>query len=110
MDCREFDEHLIDYSMLLLCMALFNPNAWMVNFIVFFFVYIFLIHYVIKAKQTDIFTIVSIILAFALSSWASESVVGNNLENLFEELSSVSIAALILIMALVRLKFSKKTA
>ena len=101
------DQSLIDYAMLLLCMALFNPNAWMTNFVVFFHVYIFLIHYVMKSPRKEAFTIAAMVTAFALSSWASESVVGNDLENLFEELSSVTIAALVLIAALLRLKFRR---
>jgi len=98
---------LEDYGLLLLCMAIFNPNAWMLNFVVFLFTYIFLMYYLIKVSFKDKLTLVLMIMAFALTSWASESIVGNNLENLFEELSSVTIGALMLIFVLLRIKYQQ---
>ncbi|MFH1360932.1 MAG: glycosyltransferase family 87 protein [Candidatus Omnitrophota bacterium] len=101
------DTNLIDYGLLMIGMAIFNPNAWMTNFVVLLFVYIYLLSYLMKENFKDKLTLVLMILAFALSSWAAESVVGDQFENLFEELSSVTIAALLLVFALLRLKFRK---
>jgi hypothetical protein len=95
----------LDWSILFLCMALFNPNAWMMNFVVFFFVYMYLMDYLFRVRFKDKITVGLMLLAFVLTSWTSESLVGNDLENLFEELSFVTLGALILIICLVRLKF-----
>jgi len=98
----------IDYALLLLCVALFNPNAWLANFVFFIFAYMVIIYYLLsinfKNKPVLIFTI----LSFISSSWAAESVVGDNLQNFFESLSTVTIAGLILIGILLHLKFKKE--
>ena len=95
----------IEYSLLFLCTALFNPNAWMHNFVVLIFAYITLIYYLIKVNFKDKATIALVFLSFVLTSWMGESLVGNNLENLFEELSSVAIGVFLLVIALLRLKY-----
>ncbi len=95
----------VDYSLLFIFMALFNPNAWMHNFIVFIFVYITLFYHLIKVNFRDKITLTLVIFSFILMSLMSESIVGNDLENLFEELSSVAIGAILLLGALFRLKF-----
>jgi hypothetical protein len=100
----------IDYALLMLCVALFNPNAWLANFVFFIFAYMVIIHYLLsinfKNKPVLIFTI----LSFVSSSWAAESVVGDKLQNFFESLSTVTVAALILIGILLYLKFKKERA
>jgi len=99
---------VIDYGLLFLCMALFNPNAWLVNFAFFIFAYMVIIYYLLsinfKNKPVLIFTI----LSFISSSWAAESVVGDHLQKFFESLSTVTIAALTLIGILLYLKFKKE--
>jgi len=108
---RRYNIHSpIDYSLLFICMALFNPNAWMANFVIFIFVYMTILYYLLKFNFKDRFTSVLVFLSFALASWGSESLVGNNLENLLEELSSVTMAALVLLFILFRLKFKKALA
>jgi Gpi18-like mannosyltransferase len=98
----------IDYSLILICMALFNPNAWLANFVFFVFAYMVIAHHLIKVRYKDKVTLVLMILSFIVSSWVSESMVGDKLQNLFEALSTVTIAALILVGILLRLKFKKE--
>ncbi|MDD5584078.1 MAG: glycosyltransferase family 87 protein [Candidatus Omnitrophica bacterium] len=97
----------LDYSLLFICMAFFNPNAWMSNFIFLIPAYMTLLYYLMKTRFKDVMAITLVVVSFALGSWGSESVVGNSLENLLEELSSVTIAGLLLTVALLRLKFSR---
>jgi hypothetical protein len=95
----------IDYALLLIAMAFFNPNAWMANYIFLIMAYMALIYYLIKVNFKDMLTVVLIIISFMLASWGSESIVGNDLENILEELSTVTLAGLVLAFALFRLKF-----
>ena len=97
----------IDYSLLFLCMALFNPNAWMTNFVTLIFVYFFLIQYLLEGHFKDKITAVLVLLSFVATSWLGETVVGEQWENLSEEMSCVTIGALILIVALLRLKYTR---
>lgn len=86
-------------------MAIFNPNAWSLNFVICVFVYMTLVYYFIKNEFKDKFTISFTFLSFALMSWASESLVGDFFQSLCEELCSITIGALILALTLLRLKF-----
>ena len=95
----------INYSLLFICMALFNPNAWMHNFVVLIFVYFVLFYHLLKVNFKDKVTLILVIFSFIVMSLTSESLVGNNLENLFEELSSVTLGSLALMFTLFRLKF-----
>jgi hypothetical protein len=97
----------VDYALLFLCMALFNPNAWLANFVFFIFAYMVIAYHLIKVKYKDRATLVLMVLSFIVSSWVSESMVGDKLQNYFEALSTVTIAALILVVVLLRLKFKK---
>ncbi|MCK9615211.1 MAG: DUF2029 domain-containing protein [Candidatus Omnitrophica bacterium] len=98
---------VIDYALLFLCTALFNPNAWLVNFVIFVFAYMVIIRHLLTVKFKDKITLIFMVLSFISSSWAAESVVGDNLQKFFESLSTVTIAALILVVILLYLKFSR---
>lgn len=97
----------IDYALLLLCVALFNPNAWLANFVFFIFAYMVIICYLLNVRFKNKPVLIFTILSFISSSFAAESVVGDKLQNLFEALSTVTIAALILMGILLYLKFKK---
>ncbi|MCF7916917.1 MAG: DUF2029 domain-containing protein [Candidatus Omnitrophica bacterium] len=99
--------NVVDYSLLFLSTALFNPNAWMHNFIVFIFAYLVVIYYLIKVDFKDRLTVALVFISFLLASAGSESIVGDNLETLLEQFSSVAVGTLILMVVLFRLKFKK---
>jgi len=101
------ETELIDYALLFLFMALFNPNAWLANFVFFIFAYMIIIYHLLNVKFKDKTTLIFMVLSFMLSSWAAQSVVGDSLQKFFEALSMVTIAALILVGILLRLKFSR---
>ncbi len=99
----------LDYSLLLICMALFNPNAWLVNFSFLLFAYLVITYYLIqngflRDKTVSLLTF----LSFVVSSWGCQSVAGNNLQNFLEMLSTVTIASLIVIFVLFKIKFGTK--
>jgi len=96
-----------EYSLLFICMALFNPNAWMHNFVICIFVYMAIFYYLLKVNFKDSLTIILLLFSFVLMSCGAESLVGNNLENILEELSSVTIGGLFLALLLFRLKFKR---
>ena len=88
-------------------MALFNPNAWLANFVFLIFAYMVIVYHLIKVKYKDKLTLIFTVLSFIVSSWVSESMVGDNLQHFFEALSTVTVAAFILIGILLYLKFLK---
>jgi len=102
---KSHKNHLLDYALLLLCMAIFNPNAWMMNFVNLIFAYVLLMYYLIKVRFKDFLTLGLVIVSFMLTSWASESIVGNDIEILLERYSSVTFGTLLVIFALLRLKY-----
>lgn len=114
---RNTNTEIIDYGLLLLCAALFNPNAWLANFVFFVFVYMVIINYLLNIKFSaeggsasggkNKPVLILTFFSFVLSSWAAESVVGDRLQNFFEALSTVTIAAFILVGILFYLKFNK---
>jgi len=107
---REHETKNIDYALLLLCLALFNPNAWLANFVFFIFAYMVIIYYLISTRFINKPVLIFTILSFISSSWAAESVVGDKLQNFFESLSTVTVAALMLTGILLYLKFKKEKA
>ncbi|MCM8788013.1 MAG: DUF2029 domain-containing protein [Candidatus Omnitrophica bacterium] len=98
----------IDFSLLMIFMALFNPNSWITNYTFLILGYITVIYWLIKNNFSDKFILILTFLSFILGNWTSQTIVGNRLENLFEELSSVTIAGLLLVVCLFKLKFSFK--
>jgi len=67
-----------------------------------------IIYHLLKVKLKNKTILVFTILSFIFSSWGAESVVGDKLQKLFEALSTVTIAAVILIGILLFLKFKKQ--
>jgi hypothetical protein len=102
--------HTTDHALLLLCAALFNPNAWLTNFVFFIFAYMVIVYHLLKVRFRDKTILFFTVLSFIFSSWGAESIVGDKLQKLFEAMSTVTIAALLVIFALFRLKFKKLSA
>lgn len=94
-----------DLALLFICLPLFNPNAWMINFAALVVPYMVLIYYLMQRGKKDFFVFICVGAAFILTSLMSQDIVGNDLENWATELSCVTVGALFLFMALVKLKF-----
>jgi len=102
---RTSKEDYYDVALLFICLPLFNPNAWMINFVALIFPYMALMYYLMKTSRKNFFIIACVALAFILTSWMSEDLVGNALESFAEVVSSVTVGTLFLYAALVKLKF-----
>ncbi|MCM8819592.1 MAG: DUF2029 domain-containing protein [Candidatus Omnitrophica bacterium] len=98
----------IDFALLMIFMALFNPNSWITNYTFLIFGYMIVIYWLIKNNFSDKFILSLTFLSFILASWTSQTIVGNRLENLFEEFSSVTISGLLSLLSLFKLKFNFK--
>lgn len=96
----------IDFALLVAFIPLFNPNAWMVNFVSLAFPCVILLAYLRKERLKDIFVIVCLAASFLLILFSSESLVGNRLENLFSAASFITFSALFMVAALAKLKFA----
>ncbi|MDP8265779.1 MAG: glycosyltransferase family 87 protein [Candidatus Aceula meridiana] len=103
--CKNRKEQLLDTAMLLICMALFNPNAWMINFVSLTFAYMLILYLFIQNKKLS--ALIIFVIAFLLGSFFGESVVGNDLENFMEEASSVTLSSLVLFFYLFYLKINQ---
>ena len=98
----------IDYALLFICLPLFNPNSWMLNFVALAVPYILLIGYLIEVKGKDMFVAACVIGAVLATVVMAQDIVGNDLENLGEAFSNVTFGTLLLFAALVKLKFILK--
>jgi hypothetical protein len=97
----------LDFGLLCICMALLNPNAWLINFVALIFPYMVLICYLLRIRFKDKFLVGVLAGSFILGSLPSETLLGNTLENLFEVYSSVTFSALVVFAGLLKLKFGK---
>src|ERR1035441_4432918 len=95
----------IDYALLFCFLPLFNPNGWMTNFVALAVSYMFLIGYLIEKEWKDFFVAACVVAGFIATSLIARDIIGNDLEARGEFLSNVSIGALLLVVALLKLKF-----
>ena len=105
---REQTPPVVDVSLLLLCLALFNPNAWNHNFVMMIAGYMVVAGYLISVRFKDIPVLVLTVASFALSSWVKKGIVGRELDMFFAKASVVTLGALVLMCILFYLKFSNK--
>lgn len=98
----------IDIGLLSICIALFNPNAWMHAFIFLTYGYMVAIYYLFKIKFSDSLVLSLIILSFVLHSFTASFFTSGSFGNLFEIYSFVTLGAISLFITLVKIKFSPK--
>ncbi len=95
----------IDYALLFSFLPLFNPNGWIVNFVALAVPYTLLIGYLIEVKWKDAFVATCVVVGFMASSLMAQDIVGNNMQNRGELFSNVTLGTLLLVFALLKLKF-----
>jgi hypothetical protein len=95
----------IDIGLLSICVALFNPNAWLHAFIFLTFGYMAALFYLFNSKPIDKTVLLLTILSFIFHSFTGDFFTKWWAENLFEYYSSVTIGALFLFIALLKIKF-----
>jgi len=98
---------VVDYGMLYICMALFNPNGWIHAFIFLVFPFMVCLHYLFKIKYKDLTTWALVVLAAGFCSWP-DSLFLRSLEDSAEVYSFVTIGSLLLFFALCKIKFWPK--
>jgi hypothetical protein len=95
----------LDYALLFCFLPLFNPNGWILNFVALVVPYMFLIAYLIEVKWKDLFVAACVVAGFMATSLMAQDVVGNDMQNRGELFSNVTIGTLLLVIALLKLKF-----
>lgn len=95
----------IDYALLLICVALFNLNAWMHNFIMLSMAYFIIIYYLTAVEFKDGVTSILLFLSYLLNILTIKSFMGKTLAYKFHFYSPVTIQALIAFFLLCRIKF-----
>jgi hypothetical protein len=96
----------VDYGMVFICVALFNPNAWLHNFVVLIFPYMLAIYYLFSCKFEDKVVLALVILSFAISSFGSQAMVGKAMQNILERYFTIVMGALLLFASLVKIKLN----
>ena len=97
----------MDYALLFSFLPLFNPNGWLVNFVALAVPYSLLIGYLIEIKWKDRFVVICVFAGFVLTALMAHDIVGKHAETRAELLSNVTIGALYLVAALLKLKFGR---
>jgi len=94
----------INYSMLFICVALFNPNGWIHAFIFLVFPYLACLYYLFKIRHKDKLVWGLVGTSFVLGSMP-ESVFLPNITDSVDIYSLLTIGALVLFIALIKIKF-----
>jgi hypothetical protein len=95
----------IDYALLFSFLPLFNPNGWEINFVALAVPCMLLIGYLIEVKWKDFFVVACMGVGFIATSLMARDIVGNDMHNLGGLYSNVTIGTLLLVVALLKLKF-----
>ncbi len=95
----------IDYALFFCFIPLFNPNGWTVNFVALTVPVMFLIAYLVGVKGKDVFVSMCVFAAFLSTSLLARDIVGADIQRIGELYSNVTIGTLLLVVALLKLKF-----
>jgi len=99
----------INSALLMICLALFNPNSWMINFVSLIPAYMLLIQYTVVGRAKDKFVLLALIAAFISTNLMSRDIFGKLSENFGCYYSFTTFGALLLYTVLLKLKFSRET-
>ncbi len=97
----------IEYSLLLIFMALFSPLGWFQNFFSSILACMLLLYYLFEVGFRDRFILTSLILSFFLVNFFNFETVGRRLSDLSLALSSVTFGMLLVIASLAKLRLSR---
>ena len=96
----------LDYAMIFILIPLFNPNAWLHNFVILVFPYMAVVYYLFVNGFKDKIVLFLVFFSFILSSVGSRSLAGDNLQTILDCLFLVPAGALLLFAALAKIKFA----
>jgi hypothetical protein len=97
----------IEYSFLLIFMALLSPLGWFQNFSSSILAYMILLYYLLSSGSKDRLTLVLMILSFILVDVINFETVGRNLNDLGLYLSFITWGILLVMVCLSKLRLSR---
>ncbi len=98
----------INGAILLICMSLFNPNGWLLNFVSLVLSYMLLIHHLWVTRAKDKIIVIALVFAFIATNFMSKDFLGKAAEDLGCAYSFTAFGALAIYAALLKLKFSSE--
>lgn len=97
----------IEYSLLLIFMALLSPLGWFQNFFSSILAYMLLLYYLLKTGFKDRFILILLILSFVLVDVFNFETVGRRISDLVLSLSSITFGIFLVIICLSKLRLSR---
>lgn len=97
-------KRIIDYALLLICVALFNLNAWMHNYILLSMGYFIIVHYLIKNSFKDKFVFTFWLLSYILNIITIKSLFGKTFTYKLYFYSPFVVSALFTFIALLKIR------
>jgi len=97
-------QEVVNYAMIFICVALFNPNGWIHAFIFLTFPYLVALYYLFKVRNKDK-VVGSMVLASVILGSCPESLFLPSIKDSVDIYSLLTIGSVILFFALVKIKF-----
>lgn len=94
---------VVNYAMLFICVALFNPNGWIHAFIFLTFPYLVALYYLFKVRHRDKVVWSMVLVSAILGSWP-ESLFLPSIKDSVDIYSLLTIGSIILFFALIKIK------
>ena len=102
-DNCQFPE-VVNYAMIFICVALFNPNGWIHAFIFLTFPYLVAFYYLFKVRHRDKVVWSMVVVSAILGSWP-ESLFLPSIKDSVDIYSLLTVGSVVLFFALVKIKF-----
>lgn len=96
---------VIDYAQLSLCVALFNLNAWMHNYIFMSLAYFIIVYYLVRLRGKDAVVLILWLVSYLLNIITINPILGKTLSYKLQFYSPFTVSALITFLALLKIKF-----
>jgi hypothetical protein len=98
----------LDYAQLLVCITLFNANAWAHHFILLLPGYFLLLESLLVKRSQDAFIWLVVVISLLLDFFTSAGIVSKPLANKFLFYSPLTLGAVLVYLGLFKLKVSQK--
>ncbi len=99
---------VIDWAQLLICIALFNLNAWMHNYIFISLAYFIIVYYLVSVRFKDATVLILWLATYLLNIITIGPILGKTLSYKLQFYSPFTLSALITFLALLKIKFLAK--
>jgi hypothetical protein len=102
---RESKTELLDYGLLFIGLAIFNPNAWPFNYIAVIFPCMYVVYELAQCLRSLKNVLFLFIVSCGLFILSSESIIGQRLEYILEVNSYLFLATLVLVACLFMIRY-----